>query len=350
MPPRAHTELVELRVVGDLVLTKFESAEENEPILAVEKRMTACGLGAMPVRGGDGPVTGVVTKRQLIGLRQTGANLESRSAGEIATPVEPVDPGDSLESALEALRMQEVGRLPVVHNGEELGLITRGDILAYRGLRRLLGREPDDLITKVSEDDEMSGESFWSYISFGVSALECVKSAQAVAGKESFESILDFACGHGRILRVLKAAFPDAKLAACDINEDGVRFCEAELGATPFVSRENPDEIELAGKFDLIWCGSLLTHVDRDRWHPFLRLFESVLAPSGLLVFTVLGPTASERLRAGALYGSPQEADRVNRILHGFEESGFGYSDYEGQAGYGLSLSTREWVRAAHRE
>ena len=87
-----------------------------------------------------------------------------------------------------------------------------------------------------------------------------------------------------------------------------------------------------------------MTHLDAELWGPYLRLFESVLRPSGLLVFTVLGPAAAPGLRAGTLDGAPKEERRVRAILGGYEDTGFGYSDYEGQSRYGLSLCTPEWV------
>ena len=328
----------------DLTLRRFDSVEGSETVLEAERRCVACGLGAIPVRGDDGSVTAVLTRRALVQLRGEGVDLADLSAGEAGRPVVPVDARCSLEAALQALKEQEVGRLPVVENGRELGLITRADILGYRRIRQALGSQVRDLVLEVSPNDAMMMGSYSAYLAAGASALECVRRAQDESGKKLIESILDFGCGHGRVLRVLKAAFPEARLAACDIDRDGVRFCERTLGATPFLSREDPKDVRLEGEFDLIWCGSLLTHVDSDRGRSFLQLLESVLAPSGLLLFTVLGPTAAALLREGQLIGSPVEGGRVQVILQGYEQTGFGYSDYEGHTGQGLSLCSPAWV------
>ncbi len=94
--------------------------------------------------------------------------------------------------------------------------------------------------------------------------------------------------GHGRVLRALKAAFPGAHLTACGHRRDGVEFCARVLGATPIVSRENPAEIELEGPYDLIWCGSLLTHMDAARWPGFLDLLS--LAPERFRAPRLLDP------------------------------------------------------------
>src|SRR3954454_4629952 len=63
------------------------------------------------------------------------------------------------------------------------------------------------------------------YFSCGRSALRCVQSALAAAEKKDIRRILYFPSGHGRVLRVLKAAFPSAELHACDLLVPGIEFC-----------------------------------------------------------------------------------------------------------------------------
>ena len=299
----------------------------------------------MPVRtGDDGRMATVVTQRMLVALRNEGVDLTGLSAGEVAREVAPVDAGASLDAVLESMRAQQVARLPVVDDGLELGIITRGDILLYREIEDKLGSKITDLLVDISPHDQMFPGSMAGYLASGISAVEGVRRAQAAARKETCESILDFACGHGRVLRALKAEFPRADLAACDIDADGIAFCAQVFGARPFPSHTDPGQIELNGEFDLIWCGSLLTHLDAGLWSQYLRLFASVLGSGGLLVFTVLGPSAEPKLRAGTLHGAPQDERRVQAILETYDASGFGYSDYEGQSGYGLSFCTPEWV------
>ena len=87
--------------------------------------------------------------------------------------------------------------------------------------------------------------------------------------------ILDLPCGHGRVMRWLRATFPKASLTACDIDGDGVSFCAETFGARPALSSTDPEDLVL-GTFDLIWCGSLLTHLrpgDWDRWLSIVRPF-----------------------------------------------------------------------------
>jgi SAM-dependent methyltransferase len=181
------------------------------------------------------------------------------------------------------------------------------------------------------------------YFNVGQSAFRCIKLALFAARVRNVVSILDLPCGHGRVQRVLRAAFPDAHITACDIDRDGVDYCAREFNASPAYSTENPKLIPVRERFDLIWCGSLLTHLDRNAWPGFLRFFEDHLSQSGVCVFTVHGRHCVEALRSKKLtYGL---AD-VPRILEAYDRDGFGYQNYPGHTlqNYGITLSSPAWV------
>ncbi len=185
------------------------------------------------------------------------------------------------------------------------------------------------------------------YLESGRTALRCVRAALQAAGKTDVRRVLDLPCGHGRILRVLKAAFPDAAVTACDLDRDGVDFCASHFGAEPVYSDEDPTRVQLPGKYDLIWCGSLLTHLDAARWPEFLRLFRSALTPDGVCVFTAHGIGAEEYIRAGRSdYGIPD----ARKLLRRYERRGFSYQSYRDNPRYGISMSSVAWVTERVRE
>src|SRR5262249_53768032 len=155
--------------------------------------------------------------------------------------------------------------------------------------------------------------------------------------------ILDLPCGHGRVLRVLHAAFPDAEITACDLDKDGVDFCAKTFGAVPVYSAENPALIPVHGPFDLIWCGSLLTHLDKPLWPAFFDFSHAQLSPGGVLVFTVHGREAVHWIRSGKFdygLGDPPA------LLKEYDQHGFGYQHYPAHTlrNYGISLSSPTWV------
>src|SRR5580693_2657322 len=144
-----------------------------------------------------------------------------------------------------------------------------------------LGDVRRKVVQTVSPNERMPTEDLPGYFATGRSGLKAVQLAQLAARKADFGSILDMACGHGRVLRWLQAAYPQAQLAACDLLADGVEFCARVFGATPVQSTTSPNVDMFPGRYDLIWVGSLLTHVDADQWVQFIALWHELLAPDG---------------------------------------------------------------------
>jgi SAM-dependent methyltransferase len=198
---------------------------------------------------------------------------------------------------------------------------------------------------EVDRRDEMymhDHPEHYFYVAY--SALACIQGLRTNQSGETFTSILDLPCGHGRVLRALKAAFPKANFTACDLDEHGVDFCVRKFGATGAYSDVDPRKIRIQAKFDLIWVGSLFTHLNGDRWSSFLNLFSSILAKDGILFFSTHGDFVVGRLeRFPKFYGlSPEQIEMVKLQ---YSKGGFGYADYRKNPGYGISLSSAEWVK-----
>jgi SAM-dependent methyltransferase len=175
----------------------------------------------------------------------------------------------------------------------------------------------------------------------------CLEAAEAGAPKR----ILDLPSGFGRVLRFLKADFPEAEITACDIHRPAVDFCAEELGAVPVYGTEDPFELGI-GPFDLVWCGSLVTHLNRPGWDQFLGFFESIIPIGGVFVFTVNGPfVADVTFPANPNYGTDAEMRR--EALEAYARNGFAYYDYRRTERhdrlslpkqYGISICSPTWV------
>jgi SAM-dependent methyltransferase len=183
------------------------------------------------------------------------------------------------------------------------------------------------------------------YFEAGTSAVENITAAMDAANLGPPRQILDFACGHGRVLRALKAAFPEAQLTAADVNPSGVEFCAQTFGARPIESQYRVELVDLGGPFDLIWVGSLFTHVDAGMFGRLLGHLSSALDRRGLLVFTTLGHWAVGGLRARTNLASFRP-EQVEGVLRDYDRTGFGFDvTYDPRVRAGDCIVTPAWVR-----
>ncbi len=191
--------------------------------------------------------------------------------------------------------------------------------------------------------DTMFAGDVRHYAGVGQDALAWIRRALEAAGREAPRSILDLPCGHGRVLRHLRAAFPSASLTACDLDPDGVAFCAQTFGARGVVSSADFAAVDLGGRHDLVWCGSLFTHLDRTAWLPLLQLFLRHVEVGGIVVLTTHGRWVAELLRSGAnTYGL--DGASISRVLEDYQRDGFAYSGYPNSPEYGISVNTPAWL------
>jgi acetyltransferase-like isoleucine patch superfamily enzyme/tetratricopeptide (TPR) repeat protein len=204
---------------------------------------------------------------------------------------------------------------------------------------------PMDIIETIGQGDEMFTGDREHYFGVGKSALHGIETALSAARQPRTKilNILDLPCGHGRVMRHLKAAFPHAQITACDLNRGAVDFCAQTFGALPVYSKVDVDQIALPGNYDLIWSGSLLTHLRPGACAEFIRLWNSLINPGGLIVFTLHGRWV-ERSLATRRYTYGLKEHDVVALLKEYYETGFGYADYPGQSGYGISVSSPSYV------
>jgi len=209
--------------------------------------------------------------------------------------------------------------------------------------------------TAVAPDDEMLAPGHERhYFAVGRSAVVVLATALTArlgyaGGDEPIASILDFGCGHGRVARFLRAAFPDARIAVTDYNARGSRWCVEHFGCVE-MGAAIP-----TGAYDLVWLGSVLTHLPEAVARPLLAALAAALRPTGLLVFSSQGRFAARRIEeyfargeSGRPYVHYQlEREAALEVVRGYRDAGFGYVDYPGRSGYGVALVDRAWFNRA---
>jgi SAM-dependent methyltransferase len=201
-------------------------------------------------------------------------------------------------------------------------------------------------VPKVSQEIDPQDEMFTGdeshYFEVGESALRNILLALMSAEVQP-NSILDLPCGHGRVLRYIAAKFPEAEITACDLNRPGVDFCSKTFGAKGIYSGKDVQKLNLGDSYDLIWCGSLLTHIEQKTFHEWLYFFSRHLKEKGVLLFTTHGRLSFQNMDLGIWkYGLDTEG--IDNCLKGYQNDGYGYANYPNSIDYGISLSSPSWV------
>jgi len=199
---------------------------------------------------------------------------------------------------------------------------------------------------RISKFDTMFEGDATSYFLKGLSGLNVVEAALRHRPQLQVKAILDLPCGCGRVGRFLAARFPKAKMTACDLQREGVDFCARELGMKPVYSQPDFDQINFGQKFDLIWCGSLVTHLDGKAIQSLLVCLERNLEQNGVAIFTAHGDYVAGRLDAGHDYGIGSEA--AAKATEMYRKNGIAFMPYLGNEKaeqYGFSLTSPAWIR-----
>jgi CBS domain-containing protein len=106
------------------------SVDADQPVLEAIQIMADRRVGALPVmRGGE--LVGVVSERDY--ARKV--ILLGRSSAEtpvwqiMSSPVVSVAPGDSIKQCMELMTERRIRHLPVLENGDMVGMISIGDLV-----------------------------------------------------------------------------------------------------------------------------------------------------------------------------------------------------------------------------
>src|SRR5919197_279595 len=200
-------------------------------------------------------------------------------------------------------------RSPVVKNAV-LRLLGRARLLAptYRAYERVratqLPRAPEpaaadglpvppaQLIFRVSGTPDAA----W-FLESGRLAAESIREALARADAqiEAMQSILDFGCGCGRVIRNWAAL--DAEIVGSDLSGSAIDWCRENLSFARFETNglSPPLAIDDAS-IDLAYALSVLTHLPEAIQHEWMDELYRVVRPGSLLLLTTHGERYLERL------------------------------------------------------
>lgn len=153
----------------------------------------------------------------------------------------------------------------------------------------------------------------------GAADLNWVRQAVRDAGlalPESGPKVLDWGCGCGRLARHWARDTSNVALFGCDINGDLVGWCRDNLPFGTFAVSSVAPPLDYAdGTFDLLYGISVLTHLTFEEHYGWMREIHRVLAPGGVAVLTIHGPTMFAHILASANAAPATEIGRLHTHL-----------------------------------
>jgi len=102
-------------------------------------------------------------------------------------------------------------------------------------------------------------------------------------------SLLEFACGWGRVTRHLVHLGDPARITVSDIDPRAVDFVRRTLGVRGFYSTRSAPDLIHDGRYELIVVVSLFSHLPLAHWGPWLRRLGELLEPGGVILLSTLG-------------------------------------------------------------
>jgi ubiquinone/menaquinone biosynthesis C-methylase UbiE len=131
-----------------------------------------------------------------------------------------------------------------------------------------------------------------SYLANGTVIAKCLADALVETGVclENL-TVLDFACGPGRVINAFREYTSNCSMYGSDIDEQAIVWAQEHL---PDVARFSTNKVTAptgfaAGMFDAIYCVSLFTHLDESAQDEWLAELARLLKPGGMLVTTTHG-------------------------------------------------------------
>ncbi|HWJ32015.1 MAG TPA: CBS domain-containing protein [Gaiellaceae bacterium] len=129
--------------IGGVMRTKLVTARPEESAAEAIRRMLESGIGSVIVIDEHQPV-GMFTERDVLRLAGDGADFESIPVRRAMTarPL-TIGAGDDILAASQMMAERKLRHLPVVEDGNLVGIVSMRDVLAYLA-ERLYSGDHDD--------------------------------------------------------------------------------------------------------------------------------------------------------------------------------------------------------------
>ena len=129
--------------VREVMQSPVQTIDPDESVRAAATRLLAADIGSLVVCEGEEPV-GILTDGDVTQIVADGRSAdETTVATAMATALHTTTPDMTIEAAAKTLRRYNVKRLPVVDDDELVGIVTNTDLANYLPHLIRMGREGD---------------------------------------------------------------------------------------------------------------------------------------------------------------------------------------------------------------
>lgn len=117
--------------IHELMSSTVETITPDTTAVEVAERLHSEGIGSMVVMR-DGEPVGIVTESDMVRLLADKQDADELTASDcMSAPVITIDTTDSVQAAVELFRDNNIKKLPVMDDGELVGIVTTTDLSYY---------------------------------------------------------------------------------------------------------------------------------------------------------------------------------------------------------------------------
>ncbi|QRM35607.1 trans-aconitate 2-methyltransferase [Microvirga sp. VF16] len=196
--------------------------------------------------------------------------------------------------------------------------------------------------------------NYTHYKEVGESAARAIYGSLLLANVDAPRTVLDFGSGGGRATRWLRALFPEAAIEAADPRPESLQFVADQFGVSTWQSSFEIQELAAPRTYDLIWSGSVLTHLPEYDAQALLAKFMSWLEPNGVCVVTTHGRRMIQNMQERRLQYIARDLEPA--FMDQLADKGYAWVPYKGKSvgtspvtvrkgrSLGVSATTVPWL------
>ncbi|MFS0861356.1 CBS domain-containing protein [Fredinandcohnia sp. 179-A 10B2 NHS] len=140
-----------METVRDVMSTDVEYCTPKDNVYEVAVKMKDLDVGAIPILE-DNNLIGMITDRDLVvrgyAEKRSGSNQVTNVMSENLITCSP---DTSLEEASNLMAKHQIRRLPVVENGQLVGIVSLGDLATYK----MSDERAGEALSEISEHDQL---------------------------------------------------------------------------------------------------------------------------------------------------------------------------------------------------